>query len=65
MALLTRRSAVVVAAALAMAAPLAAAAPAAAETKLKMVLNWKYQGPQGCVFPRRRSRLLQSRRTRR
>ena len=48
MALLTRRSAVVVAAALAMAAPLAAAAPAAAETKLKMVLNWKYQGPQGC-----------------
>ncbi len=50
MALLTRRSAVVVAAALAMAAPLAAAAPAAAETKLKMVLNWKYQGPQGAFF---------------
>ena len=26
-----------------------AAAPAAAQTtKLKMVLNWKYQGPQGC-----------------
>ncbi len=50
MALLTRRSAVVVAAALAIAAPLAAAAPAAAETKLKMVLNWKYQGPQGFVF---------------
>jgi NitT/TauT family transport system substrate-binding protein len=25
----------------------AAPAPAAAETKLKMVLNWKYQGPQG------------------
>ena len=50
MALLTRRSAVVVAAALAIAAPLAAAAPAAAETKLKMVLNWKYQGPQGFLF---------------
>ena len=50
MALLTRRSAVVVAAALAIAAPLAAAVPAAAETKLKMVLNWKYQGPQGFLF---------------
>ncbi len=50
MALLTRRSAVVVAAAIAIAAPLAAAAPAAAETKLKMVLNWKYQGPQGFLF---------------
>jgi NitT/TauT family transport system substrate-binding protein len=50
MALLTRRSAVVVAAALVVAAPLAAAAPAAAETKLKMVLNWKYQGPQGFLF---------------
>jgi len=49
MASLTRRS-VVVAAALAIAAPLAAAAPAAAETKLKMVLNWKYQGPQGFLF---------------
>ena len=50
MALLTRRSAVFVAAALAVAAPLAAAAPAVAETKLKMVLNWKYQGPQGFWF---------------
>jgi NitT/TauT family transport system substrate-binding protein len=26
---------------------LAASAPAAAQTRLKMVLNWKYQGPQG------------------
>ena len=50
MALLTRRAAVFIAAALAVAAPLAAAAPAAAETKLKMVLNWKYQGPQGFMF---------------
>jgi NitT/TauT family transport system substrate-binding protein len=25
-------------------------APASAETKLKMVLNWKYQGPQGWFF---------------
>jgi NitT/TauT family transport system substrate-binding protein len=24
--------------------------PAAAHTKLKMVLNWKYQGPQGMFF---------------
>ena len=24
--------------------------PAAAQTKLKMVLNWKYQGPQGWFF---------------
>lgn len=28
----------------------AAAAPAQAETKLRMVLNWKYQGPQGMFF---------------
>jgi len=27
-----------------------AATPAAAQTKLKMVLNWKYQGPQGWFF---------------
>ncbi len=27
-----------------------AAAPAFAQTKLKMVLNWKYQGPQGWFF---------------
>jgi NitT/TauT family transport system substrate-binding protein len=28
----------------------ALAAPAAAQTKLKLVLNWKYQGPQGMFF---------------
>jgi NitT/TauT family transport system substrate-binding protein len=34
-----------------LAVPLAGATtPAAAETKLKMVLNWKYQGPQGWFF---------------
>src|SRR5882757_6255567 len=32
-----------------LAAPLAAT-PAAAQTKLKVVLNWKYQGPQGMFF---------------
>jgi NMT1/THI5 like len=26
------------------------ATPAGAQTKLKMVLNWKYQGPQGWFF---------------
>jgi NitT/TauT family transport system substrate-binding protein len=31
------------------AAPLAAT-PASAQTKLKVVLNWKYQGPQGMFF---------------
>jgi NitT/TauT family transport system substrate-binding protein len=40
--------------ALALAAALGAALwlvpPAAAETSLKMVLNWKYQGPQGFFF---------------
>jgi NitT/TauT family transport system substrate-binding protein len=49
---ITRRSAIVLAATfaatIAIAIPLAA--PAAAETKLKMVLNWKYQGPQGWFF---------------
>jgi NitT/TauT family transport system substrate-binding protein len=29
---------------------LAAALPVAAQTRLKMVLNWKYQGPQGFFF---------------
>src|SRR5688572_15517648 len=33
-----------------LAAPLALAAPAAAQTKLKMVLNWIYQGPQRWFF---------------
>jgi NitT/TauT family transport system substrate-binding protein len=32
-----------------LAAPLAVT-PAAAQTKLKVVLNWKYQGPQGMFF---------------
>jgi NitT/TauT family transport system substrate-binding protein len=30
--------------------PLGIATPADAQTKLKMVLNWKYQGPQGQFF---------------
>src|SRR5664279_5387491 len=38
------------AATISIAVPLAAATPAAAVTKLKMVLNWKYQGPQGWFF---------------
>ena len=37
-------------AALAAAASLALPASASAQTKLKMVLNWKYQGPQGWFF---------------
>lgn len=37
-------------AAIGIAVPMMTAAPAAAETKLKMVLNWKYQGPQGWFF---------------
>ncbi len=37
-------------AAIGIAVPLASATPASAETKLKMVLNWKYQGPQGWFF---------------
>src|SRR3954470_16653446 len=36
--------------AIGLAMPLAIATPAAAQTKLKMVLNWKYQGPQGWFF---------------
>jgi NitT/TauT family transport system substrate-binding protein len=36
--------------AIGLAAPLTFAAPATAQTKLKMVLNWKYQGPQGWFF---------------
>jgi NitT/TauT family transport system substrate-binding protein len=50
MTLLTRRSAIALAVAAALSAPVAAATPAAAQTKLKMVLNWKYQGPQGWFF---------------
>ena len=46
----TRRSVLTaLAAACVFSAPLAA--PAAAQTtKLKLVLNWKYQGPQGMFF---------------
>ncbi len=47
---LARRSVIALAASIALAAPLAGAAPASAETKLKMVLNWKYQGPQGAFL---------------
>lgn len=36
--------------AVALAAPLGVAAPADAQTRLKLVLNWKYQGPQGMFF---------------
>jgi len=36
--------------ALVLAGPLALATPASAQTKLKLVLNWKYQGPQGMFF---------------
>ncbi len=38
------------AAAIGLAGSLEMTAPAAAQTKLKMVLNWKYQGPQGWFF---------------
>lgn len=44
---LTRRAAVLAAAAT---LALCAALPAAAQTKIKMVLNWKYQGPQAWFF---------------
>jgi NitT/TauT family transport system substrate-binding protein len=44
-----RRRVFAFAAALGFAASLTAA-PASAETNLKMVLNWKYQGPQGWFF---------------
>jgi len=44
----TRRSCLLaLAGAIALCAPLASAQ---AQTKLKMVLNWKYQGPQGWFF---------------
>ena len=38
-----------------LALPLGIATPADAQTKLKMVLNWKYQGPQGLVLHRPRT----------
>src|SRR5258708_35693700 len=46
---LTRRSSLLaLGAALVLTAPLAT--PGSAQTKLKLVLNWKYQGPQGWFF---------------
>ena len=48
MTLSRRSSLLALAGALALAGPLAA--PAQAQIKLKMVLNWKYQGPQGWFF---------------
>ncbi|GGF62991.1 ABC transporter substrate-binding protein [Azorhizobium oxalatiphilum] len=44
----SRRGLAALAAGLALSAM--AAAPALADTKIKMVLNWKYQGPQGMFF---------------
>jgi NitT/TauT family transport system substrate-binding protein len=46
---MTMRPALLALAALIGLSPLAAA-PAQAQTKLKLVLNWKYQGPQGWFF---------------
>jgi len=46
----TFRSFIAITAAIGFAATLAAPTPAAAQTKLKVVLNWKYQGPQGMFF---------------
>src|SRR3954464_9954899 len=45
-----RSTCLLVASAIVLAAPLGLATPAAAQTKLKLVLNWKYQGPQGMFF---------------
>ena len=45
-----RRSAAAFAFAVAIGVSLAMAVPALAGTKLRMVLNWKYQGPQGWFF---------------
>jgi NitT/TauT family transport system substrate-binding protein len=53
MSLMTRRSASRLTAALLAAAGLALGAmpaPAAAQTRIKMVLNWKYEGPQAWFF---------------
>jgi NitT/TauT family transport system substrate-binding protein len=46
----TIRSLIALTAAIGFAAILSAPVPAAAQTKLKVVLNWKYQGPQGMFF---------------
>ena len=48
MTLTRRTSLLALAGALALAVPIAT--PAVAQTKLKFVLNWKYQGPQGWFF---------------
>jgi NitT/TauT family transport system substrate-binding protein len=45
-----RTSGIALCAALALALAAGLAAPAGAQTKLKFVLNWKYQGPQGMFF---------------
>src|SRR3954464_6640345 len=45
-----RSTCLLVASAIVLAAPLGLATPADAQTKLKLVLNWKYQGPQGMFF---------------
>jgi NitT/TauT family transport system substrate-binding protein len=45
-----RSSLLALAAALGLALPFGHATPADAQTKLKLVLNWKYQGPQGMFF---------------
>ena len=50
MTISSRSLLIAAAAAISIAGPLASAAPAAAQTKLKVVLNWKYQGPQGMFF---------------
>src|SRR6476469_11154906 len=47
--LIPRRSSLLAFAAL-LAFAVSLSAPALAQTKLKMVLNWKYQGPQGWFF---------------
>jgi NitT/TauT family transport system substrate-binding protein len=44
------RSSLLAALAFAVSASLGCPTPAYAQTKLKMVLNWKYQGPQGWFF---------------
>ena len=47
---MTRSFLLALCAALALALPLGVSAPASAQIKLKFVLNWKYQGPQGIFF---------------
>ena len=50
MTISSRSLLIAAAAAIGFAGSLASATPAAAQTKLKVVLNWKYQGPQGMFF---------------